>query len=212
MREIVGVVGDVRDRALEMAPVTTVYLPFGGPADGIMHVVVQTRESPHLISGRVVSCIRRLDGRAGISNVWTGEDLVGRSVSDRRLNAILFGTFSVAALLLCVVGTYGVVSYGVARRTHEVGIRVALGAARGQVLAMIVGQAMVPVVGGLIAGLAGAFAATRLLRSLLFQVTPTDPATFAAVTAMVLAAAIAAAYVPARKATRVDPTTALRYE
>jgi ABC-type antimicrobial peptide transport system permease subunit len=104
------------------------------------------------------------------------------------------------------------VSYGVARRTHEIGVRVALGAARGHVVGMIVGQAMVPVIGGLVVGLAGALGATRLLRSLLFEVTPTDPLTFAVVTAILLVAALGAAYLPARRATRIDPMAALRCE
>jgi putative ABC transport system permease protein len=215
VREIVGVVGDVRDIALDRPPERTVYLPYGKNLERYayqMTLVVRSEGDLQAVRGAVLGRLRQvLDARMiGAANLL--DDLLGRSVAERTFNTLLFAVFALTALGLCATGIYGVVSYAVARRTHEIGVRVALGAARGQVVRMIVGQAMVPVIGGLVVGLAAAFGATRLLRSLLFQVTPTDPLTFAAVTLVLLVAALFAAYVPARRATRIDPMTALRCE
>jgi ABC-type antimicrobial peptide transport system permease subunit len=140
------------------------------------------------------------------------EDVRSASVASMRMVVILFGVFAALALLLAAVGIYGVLSYAVAQRTHEIGIRLALGAQRSDVLRLVVGHGMRLVILGVVLGTAGAFAVTRLLESLLFGVSATDPATFAAVSAALSAVALLACYIPARRATRVDPITALRYD
>jgi putative ABC transport system permease protein len=215
VREIVGVVADVRDIALDMPPEGTVYLPYGKNLEKYayrMTLVVRAEGDLQVVRGAVLGRLRQLLDPRLIDAANDLDDLLARSVAERTFNALLFVVFALTALGLCATGIYGVVSYGVARRTHEIGIRVALGAARGQIVGMIVGQAMVPVIGGLVVGLAGALGATRLLRSLLFEVTPTDPLTFAAVTVILFGAAVTAAYLPARRATQIDPMTALRCE
>jgi ABC-type antimicrobial peptide transport system permease subunit len=140
------------------------------------------------------------------------DDVVAASVSNQRFGALVFLLFGAVALLLTTVGIYGVISYGVAQRTHEMGIRVALGANRIEVLELIIGEAMRPALFGIAAGLCAAVGLTRLLTSLLFGVKPTDVPTYAAVLVLLLGAALLAAYLPARRATRVDPIVALRYE
>jgi len=212
VREIVGVVADVRDLALDMRPNATVYLPFGKQITSSMSVALRTSRDPMTVAPAAIGIIRRLNRVWVIRDVRTVDELLGRSVSTEQFNTLLFALFALAALALCVAGIYGVVSYGVAQRTREIGVRVALGATRREVAKLIVWQALVPVAAGVIAGLAGALAATRLLRSMLFQVTPADPLTLAAVTAILSDAALLAAYLPARRATRIDPTTALRCE
>jgi ABC-type antimicrobial peptide transport system permease subunit len=140
------------------------------------------------------------------------EDFVGLSVQDRRFSLILLGVFAMLALVLSVVGIYGVTAYTVARRTREVGIRMALGARRSEVLALLLRQVSSPVLAGLGLGLIASLGLTRVLASMLFGVTPTDPATFAAVVVMLSGVAAVACYIPARRAMRVDPTVALRSE
>jgi putative ABC transport system permease protein len=140
------------------------------------------------------------------------ETLLGASVVQPRFQTSLLGLFGAIALLLAAVGIYGVISYGVAQRTGEIGVRLALGASSPNVLRLIVRQGMTPVAVGLALGLAASYALTRLLGRLLYQVKPTDPFTFVAVTAVLAVVAFLAAYVPARRAARVDPMTALRHE
>jgi len=138
--------------------------------------------------------------------------VVSASVANQRFGVILFTLFAAVALLLAALGIYGVISYGVTQRTHEIGIRVALGAKRGEVLALVVGEAMKPALLGAVLGLAAAFGLTRLLAGLLFAVKPADPATFALVFILLIAVSLLACYLPARRAMRVDPIVALRYE
>ncbi len=212
VREIVGVVADVRDLALDMRPNATVYLPFGKQPPSSMSIALRANCDPMTVAPAAIGVVRHLNRMWVISDVRTVDDLLGRSVSGQRFNTLLFTLFALAALTLCVAGIYGVVSYGVAQRTREIGVRVALGACPADVATMIVWQALVPVAAGVTMGLAGAAAATRLLRSMLFQVEPADPLTFGSVTVILFAAALVAAYLPARRATRIDPTTALRWE
>jgi putative ABC transport system permease protein len=138
--------------------------------------------------------------------------VIAASLNTRRFNLILVGIFAVAATLLAVAGIYGVLAYSVARRTREIGVRIALGATAGNVLKLVLRQAMSTALVGVVVGTVFAFALTRLMRALLFEVSATDPLTFAAVGQLLLTVALLAAYLPARRATRVDPLVALRYE
>ena len=140
------------------------------------------------------------------------QEVVSASLANQRFSVILFTLFAAVALLLAAFGIYGVISYGVTQRTHEIGIRLALGAKRGEVLALIVGEAMKPALLGAVLGLSAAFVLTRLLAGLLFAVKPADPSTFALVFVLLIAVSLLACYLPARRAMRVDPIVALRYE
>jgi putative ABC transport system permease protein len=160
----------------------------------------------------VRSEIAVLDPQVPVSSVATMEEVVSASVANQRFSVLLFVLFGAIALLLAAFGIYGVISYGVAQRTHEIGIRIALGARRREVLRLIVGEAMRPALVGAVFGLGAAFGLTRLLAGLLYSVKPTDPTTFAVVFVLLVAVALLACYLPARRATRVDPVVALRYE
>ena len=140
------------------------------------------------------------------------ENIVSEFVAPRRLTMLISGLFAALALLLAMVGLYGVISYSVAQRSHEFGIRMALGAAKGDILRLIIAQGFRLAFAGIIVGMAGALALTRVLSSLLFGITPNDPVTFGAVAILLVAVALLACYIPARRATKVDPMVALRYE
>jgi putative ABC transport system permease protein len=209
--EVVGVVGDVRS-SLQKAPNPTVYLPYWQLARSNIAVVVRTAADPKSIAGAVRGAIRGLDPELPAPRLRTIDEVVDELLAERRFQLTLVLIFAVAALLLAAIGVYGVVSHTVARRTNEIGIRMALGASRSDVRLMVVRQGLAPVAAGLAAGLAGALAAARLASGFLFGVRPADPPTFAGVAVLLLAAALAACYLPARRATRVDPLTALRDE
>jgi predicted permease len=212
VRDVVGVVADVRDHALDDAPEATVYTPFEKSFSDYMTLVIRADAGTDAVRRQAIEQIRRVDRTAAIDGVGTLDELLDRSVAERSFNTLLFAAFAITALGLCAAGVYGVVSYAVARRTHEIGVRVALGAAHRHVVRMIVKQALVPVLAGIAVGLLGAVAATKFIGSLLFEVKPTDPLTFAAVSVILFGAALTAAYLPARRATRIDPMAALRCE
>ncbi|HLJ41841.1 MAG TPA: FtsX-like permease family protein, partial [Candidatus Acidoferrales bacterium] len=153
-----------------------------------------------------------LDSQLPVSDVQMMEDLMVESLATQRFNMLLLGLFAVLALILAAVGIYGLISYGISQRTHEIGIRIALGAQRGAVLRMVMGEGAKLVFLGIAIGSAGAFALTRLMASLLFEVKPTDPSTFAGVAILLAIVALAACYIPARRAMKVDPMVALRHE
>jgi putative ABC transport system permease protein len=210
---IVGVVRDIHHAGLGEPPYPQVYLPAAQAPRRWVVLVARTDSQDPLVLGELTrQAIAGLDPDLALSEVRTMEQRVAGATARPRVSAIVLGGFALAALLLAAIGIYGVVSYGVLQRTREVGIRMALGASESSVLAMVLRQGMAPVVVGMAAGLGMAWAATRVLRSLLFQVGTADPATFVAVTAFLGCAALLACYLPARRAARSDPVAALRAE
>jgi putative ABC transport system permease protein len=214
---IVGVVGHTMHEGLDADPRLQLYLPYRQPLPGwgalsSMALAVRTAGEPLRMTRAVRNAVQSVDKEMPISNVKSMDDLIGSSVGQRRLSMILLGTFSGIALLLASIGIYGVMSYSVAQRGREIGIRMALGAERGRVLGLVVGQGMALAGLGVVIGLAGALALTRLLGNQLYSVTPTDPGTFTAVAALLTGIALLATLPPALRATRVDPVVALREE
>jgi len=175
-------------------------------------VVTRAAGDPRSIAGGVREAIRRLDPDLPVPAQRTMQEVLEESVAQRRFQMLLAAVFAATALLLASVGIYGVVSYSVTRRTNEMGLRLALGAQSRNLCAMVLRQAMTPVALGLAAGLMGALAAGRVLSSLLYEVSPSDPVVIGAVLLLLASVALAACYLPARRATRVDPLVALRYE
>jgi len=210
--EIVGITGDVRHYGLDREATEMVYYSHPHLPLPFMSFVLRTGGAPENLARDAVAVIRSMDAAQPVSDVQTMEALLAESVSPARFRLLLLGVFSGAALLLAAVGIYGVVSYSVTQRTHELGVRMALGARRGDILRLVLGRSTLLALAGVGAGLAGALALTRIMRRLLFQVTPTDPATFLLVALAMAAVAIAASLVPARRASRVEPVVALRYE
>ena len=213
-RTIVGVVSDVKRFGLETEVQPEIYCPFAqSDADpaGIYLAVRTTGNSLDLVAA-VRQQIYELGVKRPISNVMTMEQLLAHSVAPRRFQMLLFGVFAVVALVLASVGVYGVISSSVSRRTHEMGIRIALGAQARDVLKLVIRQSMTLVMIGIVIGLVASLALTRLISSLLFSVSATDPATFAVITLLLAGVALLACYLPARRAAKVDPMVALRYE
>ncbi len=210
--EVVGVAGDVRDAALEKDAAPSIYVPFEQMPFQTMTIVVRADADPGLLGPSVRREIRELDADQPVNDVRTLDRYVSDAVARPRFAVLLLGGFAVAALVLAAVGLSGVVAYSVARRTHEIGVRMALGARPGDALRLVLGQGMRLAAIGTAIGLVAAYAATRLLSAILFQVSPADPLTFVATPAVLAVVALAACYLPARRATRVDPAVALRSE
>jgi putative ABC transport system permease protein len=208
--EIIGVVGDIRHRSLERQPWAAMYLPTRMSAR--MNLVIRNGENPLSIAGAVRREVQAIDPDQPVAAVRTMNDWVDESVAGPRYRTMLLGLFAAVALLLASTGIYGVMSYSVAQRTHEIGVRMALGARGWDVLKLVLRQGMVLVLIGLSIGLLGAYALTRVMSSLVFGVTPRDPLTFVGVAVVLTLVALIACYVPARRATKVDPLVALRYE
>jgi len=208
--EIVGVVANVHQRLEGNAWPGTVYVPFTQQAPQSATLAVRTPGDPLRFTTAVREQLRRLDPDQSIANVQTMDALVEAEVGQRRLLMILLESFAATALLLALIGIYGVIAYAVSERTQEVGIRRALGADEGDILWLVMRQALILMLAGIILGLAGAFALTRVMTTVLFHVNPTDPATFAAIAMLFLLIALAAGYIPARRAARIDPMAALR--
>ena len=209
--EIVGVVSDIKQTALDESEKPTVYYTFSHLPIGFMTLVVRSA-APRQQLAAVSRVVRQLDPDLPLADVATMEELIADSVSQPRFHSLLILIFASVALLLAAVGLYGVLAYSVAQRTREIGIRMALGAAHGDILRLVVGQGLGLVALGLLIGLGTALGLTRFLSSFLFGVTPTDPVTYAGVALLLAAVALAASYIPARRAMRVDPMVALRYE
>jgi putative ABC transport system permease protein len=212
MREVVGVVGDVKHEGPSEATPPEVYVPYAQEPGPYMTIVVRTDADPAATIPAVRSAVLTIDKDQPLDQVATMESLLSESMAQPRFYSFVLGVFAAMALALTAVGIYGVMSYSVTQRVHEIGIRLALGAEQGDVLRLVIGQGLVLTVIGMTAGLAGAFALTRVLASLLFGVHPTDPVTFVAVSLLLTTVAMCASYIPARRATKVDPMVALRYE
>ena len=210
--EVVGVTPDIRSTSLDHEPVNMLYEPYWQNPQRFGSLLVRTAADPRGMAAALRRAVWDVDGDVPIPEVRTLEEVMSRSVADRRFQVLLIVVFAVAALALAAFGTYGVVAYSVARRRAELGIRMALGAGRGDVLRMVLGQGMMPVLIGLAAGGLGALAAGRYLASLLFEVSPRDPVAFAAAAGVLLIVAAAACLAPAYRATRVSPVEALRFE
>jgi putative ABC transport system permease protein len=177
-----------------------------------MNLIVKSRNDPAALTAAIRHVVHSLDKDLPISGIATMEQLISNSVSTRRVTLILLGMFSALALVLAAIGIYGVISYSVAQRTHEIGIRMALGAQRRDVLRMVLTQGAKIAGAGMIIGIVLSFGLARLIANLLFSVSAADPLTFAAVAIVLALVAMLACYIPARRALRVDPMVALRHE
>jgi putative ABC transport system permease protein len=212
-REIVGVVADIKRNGLDVAAEPELYLPHLQEPERRLNLLLRTdARDASQITPAARAEVKNFDPAQIIWRTQTLEDLLGTSVAPRRFNMLLLGIFASVALVLAAVGLYGVMSYSVSWRTHEIGIRMALGAKRGDVLRLVIRQGMTMALIGLVLGLIGAFALSRVIAGLLYGVSPKDPLTFAGVSIVLLAVALLACLLPARRATRVNPIVALRSE
>jgi putative ABC transport system permease protein len=211
---VVGVTGDVHHVGLDAVPDMQMYIPhqqWPFP-DGLMVFVIRTAGTPTAISSAAQQAIHSIDTTQPISRIMPLESYVGLSVQGRKFALILIGAFAAIALALSLVGIYGVTAYSAAQRTREIGIRIALGARRGELLRLLLRQGMLLVVCGVIAGVIASLALTRFLATMLFAVQPTDLLTFSSVVLVLVGVSAAACFLPARRAMRVDPMVALRHE
>jgi putative ABC transport system permease protein len=210
--EVVGVVGDVRLTNLDKEADSTIYWLHSSTINNSLYLAVKTEGDPDSVASAVIARIHDLDANLPVAKVRTLEQIVSKSVLQPRFSAITIGLFATTALLLSAIGLYGVIAYSVTQRRREIGIRLALGAQRKQILGLVLMQgARVAAIGALI-GLTAALAVNRMLRSLLFQVAPTDLPTYVAIAFTLMSVALLACYFPARRAAKVDPMVALRYE
>jgi predicted permease len=211
--QVIGVVKDVRQFELTAEPKPQMYLTYrqAGFFDA-QDLVVKTDVDPASLAATVRKAVWEIDKDQPVSNIQTMEDILADSIARQRFSMLLLAIFAAVALVLAGVGIYGVMSYSVAQRTREIGIRMALGAQTGAVLKLAVGYGIKLVIAGLVIGLIVAFALTRVMATLLFGVTATDPTTFTLISLLLIAVAVLASYVPARRATKVNPIIALRYE
>jgi putative ABC transport system permease protein len=210
--EVVGVVADIRHRSLDDAVWPEMFVPFEQAPSPWITVLVRGAGDPTALAAPIRGVAQGIDPGQPLFDIELLADRVGKSLAERRERAGVLGAFAALALTIAVVGIYGVMSYGVTRRTHEIGLRMALGAARGDVLLMVVKSGLRIGAWGMAVGLAGAYWATRVLKTFLYGVEATDAATFGAVCAVLGAAVMIACYVPARRAAMVDPMRVLRRE
>ena len=211
--QVIGVVNDIRQFELTAEPKPQMYLPY--QQIGFFtprYLVVKTDVEPASLTGAVRKAVWEVDKDQPVSNIATMEEVLSDSIARQRFSMLLLAIFAAVALVLAAVGIYGVMSYSVAQRTHEIGIRMALGAQTGAVLKLAVGYGLKLVLAGVVIGLIAAFLLTRVMSTLLFGVTPTDPLTFTIISAILILVALIASYIPARRATKVDPVIALRYQ
>ncbi|HMJ85848.1 MAG TPA: ADOP family duplicated permease, partial [Vicinamibacterales bacterium] len=209
---IVGVVADLKYTKLDASPEPEIFADYSHASPFTINFVVRTTGSPLAIAPTIRALVDSVDKAQTITDTRTVEAALSESIAPRRFTVFLLGVFAATALLLALIGIYGVIAYSVAQRTQEIGVRMALGAERRAVVLMVVRQGMSMAIAGLVLGVAAALALTRVMTGLLYEVTPTDPATFAAVVGVLAATALAACCGPAFKAARVDPLVALRHE
>jgi putative ABC transport system permease protein len=210
--EVVGVIGDVKYAGLDVQTKPEMYAPFSQRPWPFMRIVARSKSDPSVLVAAIREAVNTADKDQPIDKLTTMSSVVSSSIAVRRFYMQLLGMFAALAFILASVGVYGVVSYSIAQRTREIGIRLALGARSSDVLGLVLKEALRLTALGVILGLVGAFAATRVLRSLLFEVKPTDPTTFVCLSLLLTLVALVASYVPARRATKVDPLVALREE
>ena len=210
--EIIGIVGDSKHMKLDAEVRPMSYWPYPELAGSSMTFVIRTRGDAAAIAPAARNVIRQLDPKQPVADVSTMESLIGTSVARARFNTLLLTIFAIVALLLAAVGIYGVMAYSVAQRTREIGVRVALGARKRDVLGMVIRRGLTLALGGVAIGVVASLALTRLMETLLFNVSVTDPATFAVIVLLLMGVALLACYIPARRAAKVDPMVAFRYE
>jgi putative ABC transport system permease protein len=209
---IVGVVGDVHHRSLIKSANPEIYLPYQQNSWNWGNFLIRTTNDPANLTGAFRDEIRNVDRTVAVTKIRPLRLAISETVTQPRFYTFLFSLFGVIGLVLTMTGVYGLVSYTVAQRTQEIGIRMALGATRQTVLRLVVRQGIVLAAAGIVIGLAGSYALSKLIATLLFNVKPTDVATFIASGLVLLVATFLASYIPARRAAKVDPIVALRYE
>jgi putative ABC transport system permease protein len=217
--EVVGIIHDVKDRGLEAAPSFDIYIPFRQTQeDGVVWLeerqywVLRTDGDPLALANAFREQVRRVDADVAASNVRSMDQYLSLTLAPRRFNLQLLSIFALAALALALAGIYGVVSYSVNQRAHEIGVRMALGARRGHVFRLVMAEGIKPVLAGLALGILSVFGLSKALASLVYAVSASDPATLAGVTLIFSCVSLAALYFPARRATRIDPLVILRTE
>jgi predicted permease len=220
-RQIIGVVGDVRDIGLNSSPEPTMYVPIPQISDGLIAILshrwsvtwaVRTKVAPYSLSANIQRELRAASGGLPLAHIRTMEQVAKESTARNEFNMTLLSIFAGIALLLAAIGIYGVMAYSVQQRTQEIGIRMALGAQPGDVLRMVLRHGLLLCLVGIAVGISGAFAVIHLMKSLIFGVSPTDPVTFVSVSILLAGVAFFACWIPARRASRVDPMVALRHE
>jgi putative ABC transport system permease protein len=211
-REVIGVVADVKSEGIDQETPMQVYLPLAQEPRGALYLVARTVGQPLALASTVEQAIQTIDKDLPVFGIQSMDQLLGNDIAQQRLMMTLLVGFAVLALLLAAVGIYGVIAYSVNQRTHEIGIRIALGARSGDVLRLVLGQGMRMALIGVALGLVASFALTRLMRTLLFGVETTDPMTFVALSLLLMVVALLACWIPARRAAKVDPMVALRDE
>ena len=218
-RTIVGIVGDIKETGLAAETPPSIYMPAAqldtGPAVGIVrgqYYVLRTSGEPRAAMAVVRTAVKDFDSLMPVSELGPVDELLSATIADRKFNMFLLTVFAVVALSLAAVGIYGLIAYSVAQRTRELGIRLALGALPRDVLLLVVRQGAVLALIGIVIGTLGAIGATRWMRSMLFEVDPLDPVTFAAVGLALAAVAVGASWIPARRAARVSPVVAMRID
>jgi putative ABC transport system permease protein len=209
---IVGVAGDTKPLVLDGEPAAEMYMPFAQQPQSSMSLMIRATGDPASVVAGVRAAVREIDGTQPVYGIKSFSGIMSEAVEAPRFRTFLLGVLAVLALILAMVGIYGVMSYSVNQRTHEIGIRMALGASAVDVLKLVVGNGMALALAGVGVGLAGGLAVTRVIAQFLFGIKPTDPLTFVLISALLLAVAMLACYIPAAKATRVDPLVALRHE
>jgi putative ABC transport system permease protein len=210
--EIVGVVGDIKDQHLDKVPFPALYVPYAQNPRTYMGVALRAAAEPTALAGTARDEVMKLDPALPVSNLRTVERMIHEVSSPKRLMTAMMGVFAAIALLLAGVGLYAVMAYAVSQRTHEIGVRLALGARGGNILRLITGQGLKLTLAGLVLGMVGAFGLTRVMEPLLYGVNPTDPLTFILISLSLAGVALLACWIPGRRATKVDPMIALRCE